>query len=77
MVMNRSALKWKLVTWLACTSVGAAAGLVTIGLNYLLEITMGFRRVPGENWVIFLGFQLLGVIAGLVGAVKMRPRVWS
>jgi len=75
--MSRSAFKWKLIAWFACTSVGAATGLVSIGLTYLLETAMAFKKVPGENWVIFLGFQLFGLIAGFAGAARMRPRVWS
>ena len=77
LVMNRSALKWKLIAWLACTLIGAATGLVTIVLNYLLELVMGFRKVPGENWFSFLAFLLFSVISGAVRAVRMRPRIWG
>jgi hypothetical protein len=73
-VMNHNALKWKLIAWLGCTLAGAATGLVSIGLNYLLELVMGFKKVSGENCIIFMGFLLFGVISGFVGAVRMRPK---
>jgi hypothetical protein len=76
-VMNRNALKWKLIAWLGCTLLGAATGLVSIGLNYLLELVTGFKKVPGESWIIFIGFLLFGVISGFVGAAKMRPKIWD
>ena len=75
--MNRNALKWKLIAWLGCTSIGAAMGLLTISLNHLIDSFIGHKVIPGTNLFIFFVWLLFGLISGTVGAIRMRPRVWG
>jgi hypothetical protein len=75
--MNRSALKWKLIAWFLCISIGAAAGLIAIWLNYLVDSDSGDKTLAGENWFIFLPFLIFGAVGGFVGVIRMRPRVWD